>query len=289
MNVAIDPSALVVDGEPAVARRVTRIRLGMPQLCLGGLSETWALKECGDLHWRLLADLAGLETPDFRDGEGARIYAAFCALSAEDLGLDRFEEHDELRVVSELRRVSASRFCSRHTFFRGSEFAGTLELLSAFVKRTADGRNRSIARAIPRVFQSGSLVRSEPLRAENLSGALRKRDWAEHRGLRRIGAETLGSIVLKPCPSQDFNGANLLYFASYQGLADRADWELSGLSSHAAPVLAREMVFHGNAEPGEALRFELRGDACSAWRWMSVSSAADGRPLADVFTLRGGS
>lgn len=91
----------------------------MPQLRLSGLTETWLLKACGDLHWRLLADLAGLDAPDFRDDRGAPPHAAFCALAEDDLRLELFSEHDRLRIVSDLAQVSASRFVSRHRLWRG--------------------------------------------------------------------------------------------------------------------------------------------------------------------------
>ena len=48
--------------------------LGMPHLCMTGLSETWLLKECGHRHWLLLAEAAGLAAPDFRDPAGDPIF-----------------------------------------------------------------------------------------------------------------------------------------------------------------------------------------------------------------------
>lgn len=291
MNVAIDPKALLVE-RPLAARRETRLRLGMPQLCLGGLSETWLLKQCGDLHWRLLADLAGMEAPDFRDADGAKVYAAFRALSAEGVALGRFDEHDELRIVSDIRQVSAGRFALRHAFSRGSEPAGSVELLSAFVRRSADGHNRSIVRTSLKAFPARPYGLPEPCRATRLLDDLRKHDWQEHRGFRRAAESDDRRVVLRPCPSQDFNGARLLYFAAYQGLADRAEWELLGMSSDAAAETSRDMVFHGNAEPGEPVAFTLRGHRREGYgvsHWLAAKSAADGRPLADIFTVRSAS
>ncbi|RXF72734.1 hypothetical protein EK403_13825, partial [Hansschlegelia zhihuaiae] len=78
----------------------------MPELCLGGLSETWLLKACGDLHWRLIADRAGRDVPEFRDADGRKAYAAFCALRSASLRLDAFDEHDVLELDSEIAAVS---------------------------------------------------------------------------------------------------------------------------------------------------------------------------------------
>jgi len=37
------------------------VRLGMPQLALAGLSESWLLMECGHRHWTLLERMLGVE------------------------------------------------------------------------------------------------------------------------------------------------------------------------------------------------------------------------------------
>src|SRR5258708_8561702 len=57
------------------------IVLGMPHLCLGGISETWLLRECGHRHWFLLAQAAGRAVPDFRHDQGDPGYAAFIAVT----------------------------------------------------------------------------------------------------------------------------------------------------------------------------------------------------------------
>ena len=55
------------------------IVLGMPQLCLGGLSETWLLKDIGHRHWTLLGYALGQSLPEFEDASGAAVHAAFSA------------------------------------------------------------------------------------------------------------------------------------------------------------------------------------------------------------------
>src|SRR3984893_18149461 len=96
---------------PAVADSVV---LGMPHLCLGGISETWLLKECGHRHWFLLAGAAGLATPDFRDPAGDPIYAAFLSVSVRDAAFETVREHDRLVFASALTRISRTRFMSVH-------------------------------------------------------------------------------------------------------------------------------------------------------------------------------
>ncbi|MFC7051132.1 Pnap_2097 family protein [Hansschlegelia quercus] len=284
MTISVDPARL--EAEPVHgARRTSAFLLGMPELCLGGLSETWLLKECGGLHWRLIADLAGKDRPEFRDETGAKVYAAFCAASAEGLRLNVFEEHDRLEIVSELAQASRPRIASRHVLMKNGAAMGAVELLSTFVRREQAGRNRSIARVtlpeIPDAAQGADLL------VLRLAAKLRG-DWKTHLGFERAEGLHGPSAIFRPCPSQDFNGAGLLYCASYQAFADRAEWELLDV----APTMAtrsRDVAFHGNIEPGERIRLTVRGlrsGAETVAHWMAVEGAKDGRPLADIFTTR---
>ncbi|MET0313819.1 MAG: Pnap_2097 family protein [Hansschlegelia sp.] len=284
MTIAVDPARLKAEAVRP-PRRSTGFLLGMPELCLGGLSETWLLKECGGLHWRLIADLAGKDRPEFRDETGAKVYAAFCAASAEGLGLDAFEEHDQLELISELAQASRTRIASRHVLMKNGVAKGAVELLSTFVRREQTGRNRSIARVtLPEIPDAAQGADLSVLR---LSALLRGRDWKTHRGFAREQEASGPSAIFRPCPSQDFNGAGLLYCASYQAFADRAEWELLDLSGTA--TRSRDIAFHGNIEPGERIRLTLRGvsrERKSVTHWLAVESAEDGRPLADIFTTR---
>nr|WP_246482427.1 Pnap_2097 family protein [Methylopila capsulata] len=260
----------------------------MPELCLGGLSETWLLKACGDLHWRLIAEFCGVAAADFRDANGEKVYAAFCAAQSDDLALDAFAEHDDLTIRSEITRTSRTRFASTHRLQRKGAPAGKVALLSTFVKRTGDDGNRSIAKvALPGLPAFGGF---EPAPAiAGLPALLRPGCWSAHRGFDRRGGHGARRFEIRPCPSQDFNGAELLYFSAYQGFADRAEWELLDLPARGVAVREREIVFHGNLEPGEGLVVHLRGTmpvAGELRHWMSLEAAADGRPLADIFTTK---
>src|SRR5271154_7099613 len=105
----------ILGGGPAAAPAISdRIVLGMPHLSLGGLSETWLLRECGHRHWFGLARAAGRAVPDFRDAVGDPVYAAFVAVTVRDARFDAVGEHDELEFETRLTRVSRTRFMSVH-------------------------------------------------------------------------------------------------------------------------------------------------------------------------------
>jgi probable biosynthetic protein (TIGR04099 family) len=265
-----------------------RIVLGMPHLCLGGLSETWLLRECGHRHWFLLAHAAGRAVPDFRDCAGDPVYAAFVAVTVRNAQFDAAHEHDELGFGSRLTRISRTRFMSVHRLAVRGRGVGEIVMTSVFVKRMQAGLNRSIAR----VEVSGlPPVETAPECADYAAGvaALRRGHWAEHFGFARANADALDRLVVDPCPAQDFNGADFLYFSSFQAFVDRAEWAFFRPVNPRATTRRRDIVYHGNIEPGDrvvvVLRAVRRGDS-ELGHWCRIERESDSSPLADVFTMR---
>jgi probable biosynthetic protein (TIGR04099 family) len=278
----------ILGGGPAVPALSDQIVLGMPHLCLGGLSETWLLRECGHRHWFLLAHVTGRAVPDFRDEEGDPVYAAFIAVTVREARFDAAREHDTLEFRSRLTRISRTRFMSVHEIAVRGRVLGEVVMTSLFVKRMEVGRNRSIARVevpgLPPVVSSREFADYEATVA-----ALRRDSWTEHFGFTRAGAPVLERLVIDPCPAQDFNGADFLYFSSFQAFVDRAEWAFFRPLDPRATTRRRDIVYHGNIEPGDRVVVVLRGCRCDAGgvdHWCRVERESDAMPIADVFTLR---
>jgi probable biosynthetic protein (TIGR04099 family) len=278
----------ILGGGPAVPALSDQIVLGMPHLCLGGLSETWLLRECGHRHWFLLAHVTGRAVPDFRDEEGDPVYAAFIAVTVREARFDAAREHDMLEFRSRLTRISRTRFMSVHEIAVRGRVLGEVVMISLFVKRMEVGRNRSIARVevpgLPPIVSS----REFSDHGETVA-ALRRDCWKEHLGFVRAEAPVLERLVIDPCPAQDFNGADFLYFSSFQAFVDRAEWAFFRPLDPRATTRRRDIVYHGNIEPGDRVVVVLRGCRCDAGgvdHWCRVERESDAMPIADVFTLR---
>jgi probable biosynthetic protein (TIGR04099 family) len=278
----------ILGGGPAVPALSDQIVLGMPHLCLGGLSETWLLRECGHRHWFLLAHVTGRAVPDFRDEEGDPVYAAFIAVTVREARFDAAREHDMLEFRSRLTRISRTRFMSVHEIAVRGRVLGEVVMTSLFVKRMEVGRNRSIARVevpgLPPVVSSREFADYEATVA-----ALRRDSWTEHFGFTRAGAPVLERLVIDPCPAQDFNGADFLYFSSFQAFVDRAEWAFFRRLDPRATTRRRDIIYHGNIEPGDRVVVVLRGcrrDTGGVDHWCRVERESDAMPIADVFTLR---
>jgi probable biosynthetic protein (TIGR04099 family) len=150
------------------------------------------------------------------------------------------------------------------------------------------GRNRSIARVevlgLPPIVSSREFADY----GETVA-ALRRDSWKEHLGFVRAEAPVLERLVIDPCPAQDFNGADFLYFSSFQAFVDRAEWAFFRPLDPRATTRRRDIVYHGNIEPGDRVVVVLRGcrrDAGGVDHWCRVERESDAMPIADVFTLR---
>jgi probable biosynthetic protein (TIGR04099 family) len=286
MNIALPPAVLRLDEAAPAGGLDETVLLGMPQLSLTGLSEGWLLKELGHRHWMMLARMAGRPVPDFRDVDGAPVYAAFCALSVKDARFGELGENDRLAIGSGISRVSRTQCASRHALSLHGQAMGTVELVSAFVRRGSGGGNHAVARVALDGFPAPEIPDPQGLPA--LAAAMRAGRVAGHFGF-DLSVSDGGSFEIDPCPSQDFNGAGFLYFSSFVAFLDRAEWHFDGRRAPRATTLARDVFFHGNADPGERVRVhwlaaQREGDTLAYH--CRLERVSDGARIAEAFTRR---
>lgn len=272
----------------AAAPLPSSIILGMPHLCRTGLSETWLLKELGHRHWFMLAQMAGMTTPNFRDGDGEPVYAAFRALSISGGDFSSARENDVLTLSSRLARVSRTQVASRHIMTICDRSIGEVEMVSAFVRRSPNGSNHSVARVV--VDGLPAIEAGMPIRSlARLATDFRAGRVEAHLGFATGAGDALASSIFEPCPSQDFNGAGFLYFTSYLSFVDRAEWLFDRQYALSASTVRRDVFFHANVDPGESILVELIDvrpmEAALAHRWR-IRRCGVGGTIADIFSIR---
>jgi probable biosynthetic protein (TIGR04099 family) len=277
---------------PAEARpydgMAAAIILGMPQLCLGGLSETWLLKDIGHRHWTLLAHATGQSLPDFADENGAAIHAAFTAVSLRQGNLAAARANEELAIAGDLTRLSNTQFRSLHRVSTAGQLVAEVEVLSTFVRRLVPGVNRSAATAAP-LGLPPLVRRPAPAGFVAAASALRGDRWTEHFGFRRAEARRQARLVIDPCPSQDFNGVGFLYCANFQAFVDRAEWAFFRIHSPTPNTIRRDIVYRGNIEVGDRLAVSLMAavrDDRVLVHWCRLERDETEETLADIFTER---
>jgi probable biosynthetic protein (TIGR04099 family) len=264
------------------------ILLGMPQLCRGGLSETWLLKDIGHRHWTLLAYALGQSVPEFQDAQGAAVHAAFNAVALRRGDLRAARANAVLHVASDLTRLSNTQFRSLHCLSTEGRVVAEVEVISVFVKRLVPGVNRSAASAAPlglpppvgRFPLAGFAAAAAELRAER---------WHTHFGFKRDEGRAQAELVIDPCPDQDFNGVGFLYCAMFQSFVDRAEWHFFRMTDRALSTRRRDIVYRGNIEVGDRIVISLmavRRDDRLLTHWCRLTREGGGETLADIFTDR---
>ena len=114
------------------------------------------------------------------------------------------------------RGYSRTRFMSVHRLAVRGRPIGEVVMTSVFVHRTEPGLNRSIARVeVAGVPPVGSVGEFADYAVDDGGAASRPLERSIS-GLVRSDAPPLGRLVIDPCPAQDFNGADFLYFSSFQ-------------------------------------------------------------------------
>jgi probable biosynthetic protein (TIGR04098 family) len=265
VNAALSARRAGADLLPPAPRRV---RVGMPQLDVGGLSEGWLYRTCGDLHWEAIGRELGVTSDGFRGEAGDRLYPTVVALRARYGGpLSEVLENDVLDL--DARVAPCGRACAHGRI--GLAVGGracSVELLTTFAVH--DRRSGLLRMAVPAPELAARWrPHGDPPAIARLARAARAGlpldDDFSGPTLERRSAP-LASWTYEPSPYADYNGAGLLYFAAYPTIADTAeralvsrlgpaptvDWAL------ATSVVARDVFFYANLPLGEALVAELR-------------------------------
>jgi probable biosynthetic protein (TIGR04098 family) len=300
------------DGVPSEAQRT--VRLGLPQLALGGLSESWLFRAAGDLHWSLIADRFGVPIATLTDVDGARLLPAFTRIRLTAPGsLAPFAEDRTAALRGALRRLDQHTFVSDVQFVLdgapvsggGSDADGArvdVRLMTVFVRRS---EGNVLSPASP--HQPASVLESGEPDEDHL------RFQRESRGPVSGQSPGLHRDRYTPNPYVDLNAAGLLYFAAYPHISDHCERQYvhgllaeqghdrQGVDGAAeASTVARDIVFLGNCAADDVVEYRL--DAC---RFGGEDAAqeqhpdgrhvvftatllreSDGRPLARIETTK---
>ncbi|MCM5511052.1 Pnap_2097 family protein [Vibrio sp. SCSIO 43169] len=225
--------------------------LSMPQLSLIGLNENWLFKQCGHQHWMALSEAMGLSLPEFKDESEAKIYPAFLCVSCDSLALNELKENDAITLETELFVISKTRTYSRTKILMAGSIMGEVSLLSSFVCRHEEGDNQSVARA--------NLAKDLKITKTNESEHILN---AFHMA-RNYKYESYASVVYEyiPCAYSDFNGANFLYFATFQAIADRSEMNILGQGLWS--TVNRTISYFGNINLGDRILVSVQNlDIC---------------------------
>jgi probable biosynthetic protein (TIGR04098 family) len=260
-----------------------RYRINMPQMAVGGLSESWLFKEIGDLHWTMIMDGLGVRSSELNDGVGDRLYATFTRLRlVSTASLSSFAENEDVSMKGEITRFGSGLFFSEMAL---AGHAKTLRasVMSSFSKRAEVTSNTGLLKGQP-------VIRPEcPIRVlvEMPPFGLGYRE-------RRSSppSEVLFECPYEILPIHDINGAGLLYFAAYPAISDICEQHFIGQGARwaaRASTVERDVFYFANCDMGDRLiyRAHARRDlGTSVEIDSSISRVSDGRLMAFLRTRK---
>jgi probable biosynthetic protein (TIGR04098 family) len=239
----------------------------MPQLAPYGLSEIWLLRHLGDLHWQIICAALRRRSRDMVDRDGNRLYASFVRVRwSSTVPLAAYKESEILSGEMEMIRHGDGMFVSTAEL-RGPGVIA-MQLGSIFTRRQGTGNDRLLASAPP-IFDDCPI----PSVAQ-MPGFIE-----DHRLIRSGQIDTHifmnSSFPVDTAPDeattydingyQDFNGANLLYFASYPMIADvcaartrfvEEQFGIRRFVTGSSPI-GRDIFYFGNANLGDRISCEF--------------------------------
>ena len=277
------------------------IGVNMPQMVLGGLSESWLFKELGDIHWGMTCDALESESDKLTDELGNRLYATFVRVRLESTAhLKEFRENERLDFDAQLSRFGRSMFFSDLTV-RGEEKQIDVSLMTTFSLRQTD--NKSLLKGEP-LIPAGCKARvfeSLPPFAEEYrdmrKGGTQKLELANETFT--LSKDLIFETVYGMNPYLDLNGVNLLYFAAYPMISDLCELEFiehkrPELSVNRWPfkasTIARDVYYYGNCDLEDRIVFGVNSfDVGTNGRCKIATSLfreSDRQLIANIFTVK---
>jgi probable biosynthetic protein (TIGR04098 family) len=256
-------------------------QLNMPQMALGGLSESWLFKEFGDIHWHMITNGLGAPSDKLTDAGGERLYATFTRfrLTATE-GLSAYRENEQIEVDARIARYGAGLFFSE-TIATGNGRSVSARLMSSFARIGEGGSNTALLKGQPEI-PSGCEI---PVLADFPAFG---RGYGERRAATL--AAPLFECEYEIIPNHDINGVGLLYFAAYPMINDICVARYAGRSyATRFSTRHRDVFYFANSDPDDTLIFRLH-------RWQaddhrieaegSISRKSDGVLMAYIVTAK---
>ena len=267
----------------AGATHSRRYRINMPQMAIGGLSESWLFKEIGDLHWTMIMDGLGVRSSELNDGAGERLYATFTRLRlVSSASISSFSENEDVSLKGEIARHGAGLFFSEMTM-TGHAKSLRASGMSTFSKRAVMTSNSGLLKGQPTIRPDCPIPVLEAMPPFGLG-------YQERRS--SPPSDVIFECPYEILPIHDINGAGLLYFAAYPAISDICEQRFIGQGARWAArtsTVERDVFYFANCDMGDQLiyRAHARRDLGTAVEIeSSISRASDGKLMAFLVTRK---
>jgi probable biosynthetic protein (TIGR04098 family) len=280
---ALGGAAPSQEGAGSTATHARHYRINMPQMAMGGLSESWLFKELGDLHWTMLMDGLGVRSSELLDGTGDRLYATFTRLRiVSSAAISSFAENEEVALKGEIARHGAGLYFSEMVM---TGHAKTLRasVMSTFSKRAVVTSNTGLLKGQPTLRPDCPIPVLDAMPSFGLGYQARRSSPP---------VEVLFECPYEILPVHDINGVGLLYFAAYPAISDICEQRFIGQGARwaaRASMAQRDVFYFANCDIGDQLvyRAHSRKDLGTEVEIeSSISRASDGKLMAVLVTRK---
>jgi len=258
--------------------------LNMPQMALGGLSESWLFKQLGDLHWEMICTGLGGRSHELVDGKGDRLYATFTRLRVESSHpMTAYGENETLEINGGLSRFGPGIYFNQtEGACRDKEISATI--MSSFAKRGSLTDNTTLLKGQPAIPPGCAI----PELAEMPQFGL---DYRDRRT--QMVPPCLFESTYDIIPCHDINGVGLLYFAAYPSISDICEIRYIGRGNRwaaQASTLSRDICYFANCDMEDSILYRVHAHRDGPGRVeieSSLTRRSDGRMMAYLVTTKG--
>lgn len=263
------------------------VEVGISLMGRAGFGETPLLKLIGELRWRQLAGLCGVDSAALVDEEGRRLYATFFYVELRfppGMSMADISENDRLTLVNTLTFDGDSILDGMHFFFPADwpeedkkPFADGAAALAAGVPCMVTSN------AFVRMVQGASWLKKGVPAVEGMKhlpigegGTENYRKMVSVSGGKRTFRRppdtyemlTDGPVAVEytPDPDRDLNGLGLLYYANYPAVLDYAERRVLTTTTRAPidgglldfrAVATRDSAYVSNIVPPDVIEVQL--------------------------------
>lgn len=287
----VDESKIQVIKKILVQRKQ---EIKLPQMANRALSESWLLKEIGDVHWELLSKGLESKSSEITNAAGDRLCVAFVRINYKTTQLNHYLENETIDIQGSINRYGDSTYFSEITGYCANKVFKA-NLMSCFSALSTDG-NKQICKSVPvaAVNHINKLVKI-PILFSSYCSIKKATQQVVSNGMHSffINNDTVDERTYQINHYHDINGVALLYFAVYPIISDHCInsylTEENNLQYSKYHTTYRDILYYANCDASDTLIHRLNNINITdnlVKTVVSMYRSSDMKMIAQVLTVK---
>lgn len=287
----VDESKIPVKKKILVQRKQ---EIKLPQMANKALSESWLLKEIGDVHWELLSKGLESKSSEIINAAGDRLCAAFVRINYKTTQLNHYLENEVIDIQGSINRYGDSTYFSEITGYCANK-AFKANLMSCFSALSTDS-NKQICKSVP-VTAANHINKfvKVPVQFSSYCSIKKATTQVVSNGMHSffINDDTVDERTYQVNHYQDINGVGLLYFAAYPIISDHCInsylREENNLQYSKYHTTYRDVLYYANCDANDMVIHRLNNISITdnlVKTVVSMYRRSDMKMIAQVLTVK---